>query len=296
LEVHSDEIPVEDAFVARLISDTAPQWADLPLRRVVSSGTDNAIFRLGDGLSVRVPRRPSAIALLSKELDWLPHLQALPLEVPKLRFRGCAQLGLAFDYGVFDWMEGQIASPEQIADWQDAARALADFLKALHLKDTSGAPLAGASNSRRGIPLRDLTAVTLRAIDAVDDEINVQGARDLWENACAVKFSRPPVWLHGDLKGDNLIAMDGKLRGVIDWGLSAVGDPAADYATAWFWIDPSARGEFRDYLELDDRDWLRAKGWALFGAVIALNYYRGGSNEALCDQSRLTLSRLGLLL
>ena len=86
------------------------------------------------------------------------------------------------------------------------------------------------------------------------------------------------------------------MSGVIDWGLSAVGDPAADYATAWFWIDPSARAAFRDHLDLDDSDWLRAKGWALYGAVIALSYYRGGRNESLCQQSRLTLSRLGLLL
>jgi aminoglycoside phosphotransferase (APT) family kinase protein len=296
MKAHPDEIPIDDTFVARLIRAQTPQWADLPLRRITSSGTDNAIFRLGDTLSVRVPRRPSAAALLSKELDWLPHLQGLPLEVPKLRFRGCSELGLAFDFGVFDWMEGQIAIPEHVANWQDAARVLADFLKALHLKDISGAPPAGASNSRRGIALRELTEVTLPAIEVVADEIDLLGARALWEEACAAEFSQRPVWLHGDLKANNLIVRNGILRGVIDWGLSAVGDPAADYATAWFWIDPSARAGFRDHLNLDDGDWLRASGWALYGAVIALSYYRGGKNEALCYQSRLTLSRLGLLL
>lgn len=293
---HPDEIPINDAFVARLISEQAPQWADLPLRRIASSGTDNAIFRLGARLLVRVPRRPSAAALLSKELDWLPHLHGLPLEVPVLRFKGCAGLGLASDFGILDWMEGQTASPENVGDWQDAARALAGFLKALHLKDTTGAPPAGFSNSRRGIALRDLTGVMLPAIDIVADEINAQGARALWDKACAAAFSQPPVWLHGDLKADNLIVRNGLLKGVIDWGLSAVGDPAADYATAWLWIDPSARDGFREHLNIDDNDWLRARGWALYFAVIALSYYRGGRNEELCSQSRLTLSRLGLLL
>lgn len=216
--------------------------------------------------------------------------------MPVLRFRGRAELGLAFDFGVFNWMEGQTANSEHVGDWPNAARALADFLKALHLKDTTGAPPAGARNNRRGVALSDLTGVTLPAIDIVADEIDAQRARALWEEACAAAFSQPPVWLHGDLKADNLIVRNGRLRGIIDWGLSAVGDPAADYATAWFWIDPSARTGFRDHLDLDDSDWLRAKGWALYGAVIALSYYRGGRNEALCQQSRLTLSRLGLLL
>lgn len=245
---------------------------------------------------VRVPRRPSAVTLLSKELDWLPRLRGLPLDVPALRYRGRSEIGVVFDFGILDWMEGQIALPEHVADWRDAARVLADFLKALHLKDTNGAPPAGASNSRRGIPLHDLTDVALPAIDIVADEIDAHRARALWEKACAAESSQPPVWLHGDLKADNLIVRNGMLSGVIDWGLSAVGDPAADYATAWLWIDPIARARFREHLELDDGDWFRAKGWALYGAVIALSYYRGGKSEALCQQSRMTLSRLSLLL
>lgn len=289
-------IPVDGRFVARLIETQAPQWAHLPLRPVPSSGTDNAIFRLGDSLAVRVPRRSSAVALLSKELDWLPHLRSLPLEVPMPRFRGRATLGIPFDFGVVDWIEGEIAAPRNVADWFSAARTLADFLKALHEKDTGGAPRAGACNSRRGVALRDMSGVTVPALDAVGDEVDLHRARALWDRACAAPMPCPPVWLHGDLKADNLIVRDGALRGVIDWGLSAVGDPAADYAAAWSWIDPSARADFRDRVCPDDADWQRARGWALYGAVIALSYYRGGRNEALCRQSRQTLSRLGLLL
>ena len=45
-------------------------------------------------------------------------------------------------------------------------------------------------------------------------------------------------------------------------------DPAADYAAAWSWIDPTARDAFRQALALDDGDWLRGKAWALYGAGI----------------------------
>ena len=294
--MHPDEIPTDDAFIRSLLRDQAPHWADLPLHRIASSGTDNAIYRLGDRLSLRIPRRPSAVALLAKELDWLPHMAGLPLQVPTLRLRGRAERGTAVDFGILDWMEGQTATPQQIADSRSAALSLADFLTVLHRKETTGAPQAGAVNSRRGVTLDSLAAAMLPAIDMLADEIDTLHARNLWHRACAAPFRAAPVWLHGDLKADNLIARGGALCGVIDWGLSAVGDPAADYAAAWSWVDPSARAAFRDRLGLDDDDWLRAKGWALYGAVIALSYYRGGRNEALCAQSRLTLSRLGLLL
>ncbi|HEY0123939.1 MAG TPA: aminoglycoside phosphotransferase family protein [Rhizobium sp.] len=294
--MQDDDIPIDEALIRHLLSEQAHQWADLPLRRIASSGTDNALFRLGDELVLRLPRRESAAALLKKELDWLPHINGLPLEVPILRFRGYADLGLDCEFGIFDWMDGHIATSENISDPVVAALALAGFLKVLHRKGIDGAPLAGERNNRRGVPLDQLSPLTLPAIDVLADEIDARRAHTLWQSACAVVYKEPPVWLHGDLKADNLIAKDGQLRGVIDWGLSAVGDPAADYATAWFWVDPLARDAFRAACDLEDDDWLRAKGWALYGAVIALSYYRGGRNEALCRQSRLTLSRLDLLL
>ncbi len=292
----SEDMSSTPAQVARLLQHQVPQWAHLSLRPVQTTGTDNALFRLGEGLVVRMPRRESAVALLHKELDWLPHLQGLPLAVPNLRYRGRAEALPRLDFGIFDWMEGKTATAENLADWQEAAVRLAEFLRALHKKDTKNAPLAGVCNSRRGVTLRRRDGRTRPAIDVLSDEIDAAGAHALWQAACAEVFDGSPVWLHGDLKADNMIARDGALHGIIDWGLSAVGDPAADYAAAWSWINPSARQDFRECLSVSEHDWLRAKGWALYGAVIALSYYRDGKNEALCRQSRQTLFRLGLLL
>lgn len=294
--MHPDEFSIDEALIGRLLGEQAPQWSNLPIRRLASSGTDNAIFRLGDRFALRIPRRPSAVALLSKELDWLPHFHGLPLVVPVLRFRGRADLALDCEFGIVEWVDGNIALPENIADADLAARDLARFLKALHKKDITGAPAAGAVNSRRGVALDVLTTATRQSIEVLADEIDARSAHALWEKACLTRGQKTPVWLHGDLKADNLITRGGLLHGVIDWGLSAAGDPAADYATAWVWVEPSARAEFRAALDVDDEDWVRAKGWALYGAVIALSYYRGGKNDSLCRQSRLTLSRLGLLL
>jgi aminoglycoside phosphotransferase (APT) family kinase protein len=273
-----------------------PQWADLPLSRLPSSGTDNALYRMGDRLVLRIPRRASAATSLSKELDWLPHLTGLPLSTPRLRYRGCVGLWNDCEFGILDWLEGEVATSGNVADAGDAASALAGFLKALHQCPTDGAPVAGPGNSNRGVPLTVLWDVTVAAIAMISDEIDASAARALWNAAIGKRYASAPVWLHGDLKADNLLAKGGQLSGVIDWGLAAVGDPAADYAAAWSWVDPSARDRFRELLELDDSDWLRARAWALYGAVIALSYYRDGRNESLTRQSRMTLSRLGLLL
>jgi aminoglycoside phosphotransferase (APT) family kinase protein len=293
--MHKDDLPVTDALIRELLAKHTPHWADQPLHRVNSSGTDNALYRIGNGLVLRVPRRESAALLVSKELDCLPRLDGLPLAIPKLRYRGHVNLGMDCEFGIFDWMEGDIATPENIADVDDAAVSLAGFLKALHRKSTDGAPVAGAVNKLRGVPLADMSERTLPAIEMVSDEINAPAAVELWKRAVSERFDAPPVWLHGDLKADNLLTIEGKLSGVIDWGLSAVGDPAADYAAAWSWVNPSAREEFKNTLELSEGDWRRGKAWALYGAVIALSYYRGGKNEPLCQQCRLTLSRLDLL-
>ena len=74
--MHDDIAPGEDV-IRQLLSEKTPQWADLPIRRLASSGTDNAIYRIGEGLLLRLPRREDAVRLIDKELDWLPRFAGL---------------------------------------------------------------------------------------------------------------------------------------------------------------------------------------------------------------------------
>ena len=75
--MHADEVEIDEALVRRLLAGQFPEWAGLPLRRVEPAGTVNAIFRLGDDLSVRLPRRNGPTEPGGKELDWLPRLAPL---------------------------------------------------------------------------------------------------------------------------------------------------------------------------------------------------------------------------
>lgn len=291
-----DELESNVELVRALLSSHAAGWAKLPIKEIKSTGTDNALFMLGNDSVLRMPKRESAVRFLEKELTWLPKLQGLPLAVPELLLHGKSKKEFGFEFGIFRWMHGQIASRDQIADSKQATLALARFLKALQEVKIDSAPSAGRQNNNRGIGLFELSEKVTSSIDTLADEINVTDARSLWEQACSASAAERSVWIHGDLKSDNMIAVDGDLVGVIDWGLSAVGDAAVDFAVAWTWIEPDNREAFRRECLIDESDWHRAKGWALYCAVIALSYYRDKSHEALCKQSRLTLSRLGLRL
>lgn len=81
--MHSDELLIDAALVRRLVGDQFPEWVDLPLLQVESSGTINAVFRLGDDLAVRLARRKGATRPGDKEFEWLPRLAPLlPVDVP----------------------------------------------------------------------------------------------------------------------------------------------------------------------------------------------------------------------
>lgn len=282
------------ALVARLW----PDWSDLPLRDVPSSGTDNTLFRLGDQLALRVPKHKGAIGQIAKDAQILGLFGPLPLAVPRPHAIGLADDGIPC--AITDWIEGQEAHTEALSDPIAAARVLGQFLNALRQQPAGDAPVAGDINSNRGVPLAQMDAKTRESIAVLSDEMDPIPALSMWEEAlAAAKHVDPLVFLHGDLKADNMIVRDGALIAVIDWGLSALGDPAADLSVAWSWVQPEARDVFRQSIDLggdlDAAAWVRGRGWALYGAVIALSYYRGGKNPALCATCRATLRSLGLV-
>ncbi len=81
--------------------------------------------------------------------------------------------------------------------------------------------------------------------------IDSQAATAVWETALETKWSRPPVWVHGDVSAGNLLVEGGRLSAVIDFDACAVGDPACDLAIAWTLLIGDARKVFRTPLPLD---------------------------------------------
>ena len=274
-KMHQDEVDTSAALVGRLLAEQFPQWADLPITPVPSAGTDNALYRLGDALAVRLPRIHWAVGQVDKEATWLPRLApALPLAVPTVLAHGAPGAGYPYPWAVYRWLGGANAAEQPPADMRRAALDLARFLLALQRLDTSGGP-AAIDHGLRGAPLAGRDAATRQAIAALDGAIDANAATAVWEEALrAGEWDRPPRWFHGDLLPGNLLVAGGRLSAVIDWNGLGVGDPACDLVIAWALFTGQSRAAFRAALGVDDAMWARGRGHALSQALIFIPYYR----------------------
>jgi aminoglycoside phosphotransferase (APT) family kinase protein len=273
--MHPDEIETSIDLVRQLLRAQFPRWADLPIEPVGHRGTDNAIYRLGEERSVRLPRIEWAVQQVEKEHRWLsvlaPHL---PAAVPVPEAIGEPAEGYPWPWSVSPWLPGENALFVPFADTREAGRDLAAFVEALQRVDPAGGPEAGPSNFDRGVPLAERDEDVRRAIAQLDGVVDVPAVTRAWEAALeAPVWDAPPVWIHGDLYAGNLLLVDGRLSGVIDWGGLGVGDPAADVMVAWNVLDAPGRASFREALRPDEATWARSRGWAISVAVIILPYY-----------------------
>lgn len=267
----SDGVTIDAALVRRLVAAQFPGWAHLPVEPVAKSGVDNATFRLGDSMSVRLPRYPRWIGQVAREQRWLPRLAPhLPLPIPVPLAQGEPGEGYPFPWSVYRWIDGEDATPERLSDPRQAAHDLAGFLAALHRIDSTDGPPPELSNGFRGVPMgdeRDSCAVETRIrpkIAALKGLVDTDAVTALWESALkAPAWDGPPVWIHGDPVPANMLASNGKLTAVIDFGTMAVGDPACDLIAAWQLPSTEAREVFRATLPVDDATWARGRGWGL---------------------------------
>jgi aminoglycoside phosphotransferase (APT) family kinase protein len=254
--------------VSRLIADQYPRWAHLPISRVELDGSDNTTFRLGAKLSVRLPSADAYTLQVEKEHRWLPILAPqLPLPIPTPVARGVPSESFPRPWSVYVWLEGEPATVDRVADQKRLATDLADFLGALYSVDPADGPPAGPHSFFRGGPLATYDGQTRETIRALAGTIDATAASAVWEDALAEEWAAPAVWVHGDVTASNLLAVDGRLSAVIDFGCAAVGDPACDTVIAWTVFSGASRQAFGDRLPVDEGTWRRGRGWALWKAL-----------------------------
>jgi aminoglycoside phosphotransferase (APT) family kinase protein len=279
------EIAIDEALVRRLLTSQHPDLAAMALTEV-GAGWDNGMWRLGEGLCVRLPRRAVAAPLIENEA-WLNTLAPwLPLPTPVTIRRGLASDVFPWPWRIAAWIEGTPAhtAPPKPGE----AAALAKFLKALHRT----APLDAPANSVRGVPLADRAASVEERFVRIADAITPP-VRAAWDAALATPPATMRVWLHGDLHPRNVLTRDGALAAIIDWGDICAGDPATDLAAFWMLFeDARIRDAALKEYGADAALIARARGWAiLFGAVL-LDTGRVDT-PAHAEIGSLTLKRAG---
>jgi aminoglycoside phosphotransferase (APT) family kinase protein len=286
--MHPDEVHIDAALVRRLVSQQFPELAVLPIHRMRTTGTVNAIYRLGDDLYARLSRVESWSRDLDREWHWLPILApSLSLQIPEPVAQGRPTSEFPLPWAIYRWIEGQPYADELVEDEKQAAKDLAAFVAQMRaIPAPDEAPHGGRD------PLGDLDSFTRAAIDASQGFIDRSAALAVWERAVlAPGFDGRSVWIHSDLLRPNLLLRNGRIAAVIDFGSAGVGDPAADVIAAWTVFGPAGRETYRKALGVDDGTWLRACGFALHQAVLIIPYYVE-TNPGFVRQAKRTVDQV----
>ena len=276
MKMHAGEITISDRLVRRLLMEQFPDLAGLPIHSVYSTGTVNAIYRIGDSHCLRLPRMKEWSTEIAKEWKLLPYLAPnLPLRIPEPVALGAPREYYPFQWAVYRWLEGVPYADDIVHDEQEAAADLARFIVQLQqVKVLSDAPKAG----RR--PLQELDVQTRKALEASANVIDWGAAVAAWDSALrAPAWNGTAAWIHADLLKPNLLVKNGKLSAVIDFGSSGIGDPAFDVVPAWSVFRTKGRQVFRYTFGIDGGMWSRARGYALHQAAQIIPYYQETNPE-----------------
>jgi aminoglycoside phosphotransferase (APT) family kinase protein len=295
------DVEVTAELARELLAGQHPDLAELPIS-FLASGWDNTLFRLGDSLIIRLPRRELGARIIAHEQKWLPVLAPrLPVRIPCPQRTGHPAAGYPYSWSVVPYLPGVPAADVlESLDLPLVAGQLAEFLGALHVPAPPDAP----ANPYRGIPLthRAENFEASLAIAALSPEADAllageQAIRQAWADGLAAPaHPGPPLWLHGDAHPANFLAQDGKISGVIDFGDVTAGDPACDLSAAWMLFPLDWHSEFRSaYLKAarvasDEGLWRRARGWALAFALVFLAH--SADNPQLHRIGERTLARV----
>lgn len=282
------EVDIDVALVERLLAAQHPDLAGRSVRPF-ANGWDNAMFRLGEDLLVRLPRRALAAPLVEHEARCLPLLApGLPIPVPTPVRHGEPGEGYPWRWNVLPWLEGEPADRAPIP--AAAGDRFADFLEALHRPAPDEAP----ENAFRGVPLADRAAAFALRFERLRHEADVMTPviEAAWRRGLEAPRATTRLWLHGDLHPRNVLVRDARISGVIDWGDVTAGDTASDLACIWMLFDDrGTRARLVERLAEDEGLFARARAWAVgFAAMFLDTGLRGDPRQA--EIGRRTFARL----
>lgn len=275
------EVDISPDLLKRLLATQAPQWATLPIT-LFDEGWDNTLFRLGEDMLVRLPRRAIAVPLLESEQRVLGHLgPRLPNASPVPIHIGTPGEGFPWPWSITPYIDGSTLDLDPLS--REGVMEWTHFLLALHQKIIPGIDPSPPVNPHRGVPLRVRDEGLIQRVDQIKalgctlDERLVE----LWEAALLAPPSEFITWLHGDPHPRNAISRNGHLQAVLDWGDVTSGDPASDLASLWMVahtfenrrdaLDVYSAAILKRFPECNIPALrLRAMGWALLYGIIHL--------------------------
>jgi aminoglycoside phosphotransferase (APT) family kinase protein len=241
------DLPALQAWFAATVPGAGAVRAEL-----VHGGRSNLTFRLTDGRSTWVLRRPPlggwtpSAHDMAREFRVVAALADSPVPVPRAVALCDDPSVLGVPFQVTEFVDGRVVrTAAELAALPDAdvarcARELVEVLGRLHAVDPVAAGLGGFGKAAGylGRQVRRwydqwgrVKVAELPDVDALHAEL---------ARSCPAETGASIV--HGDYRIDNAILDDhdpGVVRAVVDWEMSTLGDPLADLGLHLAYLDPT---------------------------------------------------------
>ncbi|MHB1981406.1 MAG: aminoglycoside phosphotransferase family protein [Sulfobacillus sp.] len=294
MDMHANQLALPVGTVHQLVDQQFPNWRPLPIKRVASQGTVNALFRIGDGLVARFPLvagdvRETRLELESEALAARELLGRTRFPTPEPVAIGEPGPGYALPWSVQTWLPGTSATDEDPGASVSFAHDLAEFIRGVRAMDTRGRTFSG---QRRGGDLRAHDASMEICFERSERLLDVPRLRSMWHLLRDLpRGAAGDVMTHTDLNPGNVLVADGRLSGVIDVGGLRPADPALDLMAAWHLLEAGSRQVLRDDLGCNELEWERSKAWAFVQAIELVWYYEK-TNRTMHLMGKRTLDRI----
>jgi aminoglycoside phosphotransferase (APT) family kinase protein len=293
MTMHDDQVDVTTETVAALIKEQFPEWSGKAIRLLPSTGTVNAIFRIGNDLSARFPLRladaTETLMSLEQEARASAELaQVSRFPAPEPVALGKPGAGYPMPWSVQTWLSGTVASDADPSGSEAFAEDLAAFIAALREAETRGRLFSGEG---RGGVLTHHDDWMATCFQKSQGMLDVPRLRQVWSRLRELPRTGADVMSHRDLIPGNVLVAGDRLSGVLDTGGFGPADPALDLVSAWHLLQPGPREVLRRTLGCDDLEWERGKAWA-FEQAMGVVWYYVESNPTMSAMGRRTLDRI----
>ena len=182
VRTHAGELPLSTETVRRLVIAQFPEWRSLPVRRIASRGTVNAIFRIGDDFTARFPLVGADAAETRRSLE--SEADAARSLLGRTRFPtpepvaiGEPGPGYPLPWSVQTWLPGTPATECDPGESDAFAEDLAEFITDVRAIDTGGRSFSGRG---RGGDLQAHDEWMETCFGHSDDLLDVPRLRRVW--------------------------------------------------------------------------------------------------------------------
>ena len=293
MAMHADEHPIDADLAQTLIGAQFPRWRGLPVSRVASHGTVNAIFRIGDRMAARFPLRGTDLAAVRQGLESEAAAAgelaaATRFPVPEPIAMGEPGPGYPLPWSVQTWLPGRSGVEDDPSREERFAADLAKFITDVRAIDVRGRTFGGRG---RGGDLARHDEWMHTCLKESDGLLDTPRLSRMWTQFRELPREAPDVMSHRDLLPGNVLVAHGRLAGVLDVADYGPADPALDLISAWNLLEPGPRQVLRAELGCTDLEWERSKAWA-FVQAMGLVWYYAETNRVMSLLGRTTLDRL----